>query len=353
MIVAENSIPSLQEFASLMAAVDRLLNADAQQREAYYAGRGGHLLEQDVYRAICWCAQQTPFAGSIRLVSGAAFPDIVAGGYYGVEVKSTIKNRWTSVGGSILESTRIGDVQRIFLTFGKLGHPVEFRSRPYEACLSGISVTHYPRYQIDMCLEQGQTIFDKMGIPYDVLRRLENPVAPVSAYYRAQLQPGERLWWAADETEGSGPPTLRLWSSLSPEEKESQLAQGCALFPELMADGSRMKNKYDRFSLWLVAEHGVVNTHLRDGISAGGQVELPTLEGSLVRMPAVFGRIHRYHTLIAQTIEQTAQPVLEEYWGQPVERDRIRQWCVLAAVMASASVDYHRALSVLRTLFHR
>lgn len=166
-------------------------------------------------------------------------------------------------------------------------------------------------------------------------------------------QPGERLWWAADETEGSGPPTLRLWSSLSPEEKESQLAQGCALFPELMADGSRMKNKYDRFSLWLVAEHGVVNTHLRDGISAGGQVELPTLEGSLVRMPAVFGRIHRYRTLIAQTIEQTAQPVLEEYWGQPVERDRIRQWCVLAAVMASASVEYHRALSVLRTLFHR
>ena len=75
------------------------------------------------------------------MVSGASFPDIVAKKYYGVEVKSTIKNQWKSIGSSILESTRDQNVERIYLTFGKLGKPVAFRSRPYEQFLSGISVT--------------------------------------------------------------------------------------------------------------------------------------------------------------------------------------------------------------------
>ena len=353
MIVSETPKPTLPEFQSLMAATDCLLNADAQHAEAYYAGRGGHLLEQDVYDAICQCAKGTPFQGTIQLVSGASFPDIVANRFYGVEVKSTTKNHWTSIGSSILESTRIPNVERIFLTFGKLGHPVRFLSKPYEACLSGIAVTHYPRYQIDMCLNEGETIFDKMGISYDELRRSDNPVSAVSAYYRAQLKPGERLWWAGDEVEKSSPAKLRLWSSLAPQEKEIMIAKGYALFPELIADGTVLKDKYDGFALWLVADFGVVNNHLRDGFSAGGQVELPTLEGETVRMPATFGRINRYQALIRQTIERTPEAVLKEYWKQPINKHRIKQWCVLAAIRASTSVEYHTALSVLRCIFNQ
>ncbi len=351
MIISENSKPTLCEFQRLMRNTDALLNNDAQKRESYYANRGGHLLECDVCDAISECAKGTAFDGTIQLVSGASFPDIVANKYYGVEVKSTNKNHWTSIGSSILESTRIQDVERIFLTFGKLGHPVEFLSRPYEACLSGIAVTHYPRYQIDMRLAEGETIFDRMGIPYDQLRNMDNPVAPVSAYYKSKLKPGERLWWAGDDVEAAAPATLRLWSNVAKTEKERLTAQGYALFPELLADGHSVRNKYDNFALWLVADYGIVNNHLRDGFSAGGQVELPTLTMQMVRMPATFGRINQYRSLIVQTIMNTPETVLEEYWNEPVRQDRVRQWCSLAASAAASCVPRTQALSVLYCIF--
>ena len=193
MIISENKKPPLEDFQDLMMKTDTMLNVEAKGRELYYKGRNGTQLEEDVYDALSRCALHTPFEGTIQLVSGASFPDIVANRFYGVEVKSTNKNHWKSIGSSILESTRNQNVERIFLTFGKLGAPVAFKSRPYEECLSGISVTHYPRYQIDMELGKGETIFDKMGISYDTLRKMDNPVAPVSQYYKKQLKPGGKF----------------------------------------------------------------------------------------------------------------------------------------------------------------
>ncbi|MDE7454448.1 MAG: hypothetical protein K2M64_01310, partial [Clostridia bacterium] len=137
MIISENNKPSIEIFRDIMRRTDEALNADAKKREDYYTKRSGKLLESDVYNAVAECAKGTQFEGTICLVSGSSFPDIVANKLYGVEVKSTEKNHWTSIGSSILESTRDVDVQRIFLTFGKLGRPVQFLTRPYEECLSG------------------------------------------------------------------------------------------------------------------------------------------------------------------------------------------------------------------------
>ena len=252
------------------------------------------MVRRHFYEALTRAAYRTPFEGSIQLVSGAAFPDIVANNYYGVEVKSTNKNHWRSIGSSILESTRIQSVERIFLTFGKLGAPVEFRSRPYEECLYGSSVTHYPRYQIDMELRPGETIFDKMGVPYDVLRKMNNPVELVSRYYKSQLKPGESLWRAdtGNIEEESAPPTVKLWTALSADMKEVLTVQGYALFPEVLQSGS--PKKYNRYALWLVTKQGVVNTNIRDSFSAGGKVPMRTTEGIDVLMPAAFGRIRKY-----------------------------------------------------------
>ena len=171
MIVSVNPKPSIAEFADLMKKTDDLLNYDATQRPTYYAHRGGNPLEDDVHSALEECAKGTVFENTIEKISGQKFPDIVAARFYGVEVKSTKDNHWTSTGSSILETTRVADVERIYMTFGKLGgNPIEFLSKPYEKCLSGIAVTHMPRYLIDMRLKDGETIFDKIGIEYDVLR---------------------------------------------------------------------------------------------------------------------------------------------------------------------------------------
>lgn len=350
MIVAGNPKPSLQEFADLMKRVDIALNADAGKRPSYYAGRNGTQLEADVRDAAVECARNTAFEGTIELVSGSSFPDIVAAKHYGIEVKSTKSNHWKSIGSSILESTRISDVERIFLTFGKLGDTVEFLSRPYEECLSGIAVTHYPRYQIDMTLAQGETIFDKMGISYEELRMMSNPVEPVSKYYRSRLRQGESLWWAGDRVDTAVPMTVRLWKTLSSAEKDELEAAIYIYFPETIMSSCRQE-KYDRATLWLATEKGVINANVRDSFSAGGRNEMETMGGTMLRMPAVFKKISDHIRNIAEVLKDTPDEVLSDKWGCDVGDDRARQWIELA-VNASEDLGIRSAAKdVLEKIF--
>lgn len=349
MIISDNVKSEKIKFQSLISRMDKLLNDDAAVHEDYYVKRGGKLLEQDVFGAIQECSKGTEFQGTIQLVSGASFPDIVANNYFGIEVKSTEKDHWTSIGSSILESTRNHDVEKIYLTFGKLGKPVQFISRPYEECLSGIAVTHYPRYQIDMKLHSGETIFDKMGVSYDDLRTMENPVAPVSKYYKSKLKPGESLWWANDDAESIVPPTVRLWTSLSQELKERCAIQGYVLFPEILSNSS---TKYNRYALWLATQQGIVNTNIRDSFSAGGQIAMPLSSGVLVKMPAAFGRIKKYRNEIIKTIDCIDEDVLMRYWGiESTTSDKLHQWIKLVASSADSTVGYGMAYAVLCEIF--
>jgi len=355
MIISTACEQQLPDFQTLVARMDRALNQDARQREDYYTTRGGKKLEEDVYRAITHCAVGTPFEGSVELVSGASFPDIVAKGMFGIEVKSTEKDHWQSIGSSILESTRDQNVERIYMTFGKLGRPVEFKSKPYEDCLSEIVVTHYPRYRIDMQLQEKseKTIFEKMNIDYDELRKMDNPVPVVSRYYKSILKEGQSLWWAADNVESpeeAAPMAARLWTSLSHEEKESLTVQGYALFPEVLSQANN--KKYNRYALWLATQKGVINTNIRDSFSAGGKVEMQSKGGLIIKMPAAFGRIKKYHDVIEQTIMDADEQLLTEYWGEPVRADRLRQWCRLVALSADKVVGYDIANGVLDNIFH-
>ena len=351
MIISTACQMELPAFQALMSKTDAFLNEDACRRESYYITRGGKKLEEDVYSALSHCAQGTAFEGTVKLVSGASFPDIVAKHMFGVEVKSTEKNHWQSIGSSILESTRDQKIERIFMTFGKLGKPIQFLSKPYEDCLSEIVVTHYPRYRIDMQLQEKHqlTIFEKMHIDYDELRTMDNPVPIVSQYYKSQLKPGESLWWAANEVESSTPMTARLWTALSREEKERLTVTGYALFPEVLSIGNN--KKYNKYALWLATKKGVINTNIRDGFSAGGRVYMKSEGGMLVEMPAAFGRIKRYRDLIEETINEYDRDVLSEYWGVDVEDNRIKQWCKLVAHEVESSIDYAVIWSILSNIF--
>lgn len=354
MIISENSKPEIAEFQRLMRKTDIFLNNEAKTRENYFQKRTAQLLEEDVCEALKNCSKGTKFENSIQLVSGAQFPDIIAAHYYGVEVKSTIKNHWTSTGSSILESTRIPNVERIFMTFGKLGTPVEFRSRPYEECLSEIAVTHYPRYKIDMNLKKGETIFDKMGISYDDLRKMSNPSAPVAKYYRSKLKPGESLWWSQDVEniqEETVPMTVKLFSTLDKEEKDIYRVQMVTLFPTLLGCS---QSKYDNPSLWLLTQKGIISTHIRDEFSAGGQVEMKTQTGIIVKMPAIFGRIEKYKKEIIRTLNFSSIQTLTENWKENLREDRLCQWCELCAknYAQEDKSKYDTALSVLYKVFN-
>lgn len=317
------------------------LNSEAALNPSYFASRNGTLLESDVFEVVKDCAKGTKFEGSIvNLVSGSAFPDITIEDYvlknrlYGVEVKSTKENHWKTIGSSILESSRIKNVDRIFLCFGKLGSPVEFKTRKYEDCLSGISVTHYPRYQIDMDLKNGETIFDKIGVGYDVIRNLENPVPTVAKYYKSRLKSGESLWWASNPEDEAVSATVRLWSVLSVEEKDEFVAKACVYFPEIF--GSNLK-KYNRYALWLATQNGVIDTNVRDDFSAGGKVDFRLKSGLCVKIPAVFGKIDKFADCIKLLLLNTEEDVLKSFWNvDSVSDDRILQWCRLVFEMFGA-----------------
>lgn len=324
-----------QEFKDLMSSSESWLNQDAQSRDSYYKTRSGKPLEKDVFEVVTRNAVGTSFEGTIQLISKNYFPDIVANKYYGVEVKSTKEDKWTSMGSSILESTREECVERIYMMFGKLGGvPAKFRCRPYEEVLSGVAVTHYPRYQIDMRLRVGETIFDKMKVPYDTMRKMEQPASVVIDYYKKQLKPGESaLWWMGgdDIEESSSPVSIQLLSSLSEETQDDLVAHGYAFFPEIFQTGGR--TKYNRFALWLILERGIVDTSLRDKFTAGGR-GIFLISGKQISIPQVLVRLRKYRDAIIDIINKTSESKLLYHWQifhvEKIQENRISQWITIA-----------------------
>ena len=345
MLISVNPHPSLHEFQQLMKKSDNILNEDALKRHNYYASRNGVLLEDDVLSALEESSKGTRFENTIEKISGQHFPDIVAAKLYGVEVKSTKKDQWTSIGSSILESTRISGIEKIYMTFGKLGGtPIEFMSKPYEKCLNDIAVTHMPRYRIDMNIDAGNTIFDKIGIPYDELRKMENPIAPVSKYYRNQLKKGESLWWTGDNSDEAVSAKIRIWKTIPSKEKNYYTIQGCINFPEIF------KGNYDRYALWLTSQ-GVVDPHIRDQFSAGGKEPMLLSNGKIAKLPGVYRRIKENINYFIQLIA-LQEPTL------PIEtipvhgtelKNRIAEWC--KEVSTYTPHNYNESMDALQTMF--
>ncbi|MCB6994255.1 hypothetical protein LI177_12270 [bacterium 210820-DFI.6.37] len=334
MIISTDRTPSLEEFEALCQDACAVMNDQAEKDPDYYISKGAQKLEVEVKKALDMAARGTGFEGTIQIISGQRFPDIVAHGYYGVEVKSTKEDKWTLIGGSVAEGTRVEDVEHIFFLFGKLRKPVQFKTRRYEECLCDIAVTHSPRYRIDMNLAKGETIFDKMGVSYDDMRRMDNPIRPVVEYFRSTLKPGESLWWVNGEEHKAGetsvPPKIRLWKTLSSEEKDDMIAQGFALFPELFG---KRQNKYERFTLWLVANHGIVSTSMRDSFSAGGKKDLKIADKLYKAIPQKFYQLSIYRDKVKDILLNTDKTILARNWDGDFQ-DPIEKWIQLVCEAA-------------------
>ena len=260
-------------------------------------------------------------------------------------MKSTKDNHWTSTGSSILESTRISSVEHIYMTFGKLGgRPIQFLSKPYEECLYDIAVTHMPRYLINMQLRPEETIFSKMGISYDSLRRMDNPVAPVARYYRKNLKEGESLWWAGENTDETVSAKIRLWRNLTSEEKRFHTVYGCVNFPEIFG------GDYNRYALWLTSQ-GVVDPHIRDQFSAGGQEEMRLSSGEKVKFPAVYRRVKAYSELFIRRMRQDDPKALIERASVNEDNLKKRLTAWIDYVSKRTNMKYEVSKDALNVLF--
>lgn len=329
MIVSLNPDPERSEFDLLLNSTLQELNDHAIKDPKKVARLLGRDLEPFVKDVMTDLAVGTVFQDSIELIGGQKFPDIVAKKFYGIEVKTTKSNHWKTTGNSVFEGTRVGSVERVFMMFAKLAHPVEFRCRPYEDVLSEIVVTHSPRYLIDMDLVAGNTIFDKINMPYDTLRKEENPIRPIIEYYKTRLKPGEELWWMDQDAKSNSSFVIKIWNNLSAHEKYSYTIRAMAFFPEIFGNTNR---KYNGVAMWLIKHEGIVCPNVRDLFSAKGKAPY-TLGGTVYPdVPRVLINLFNNFPDIITIIEDTSAADLSTYWEVTTsEEDKISDWIDLVS----------------------
>jgi hypothetical protein len=348
MIISANPEPNRSEFDALLKSTLYELNNQATKSSKSISILTGNKLEPYVAKVMSDLAIGTVFENSIKEIGGQRFPDIVAKKYYGVEVKTTTQNHWKTTGNSVLESTRVEDVERIFMLFAKLASPIEFRCRPYEECLSEVVVTHSPRYLIDMNLEQGKTIFDKIDISYDTLRKKENPIRPIVDYYKNKLKPGEELWWMDAENDiKSSNIVIRIWNKLDSGEQQRIRNNAMVYFPEIFGNKS---SKYDRLPVWLVNHESVVCKNVRDLFTAGGKGIIETNEMTFQNVPRIFLKLDDNINFIIKKIEQTSSTELSEYWGvKTSDKQKLADWIELVSTHAD-NIQSAKHLSIKQLL---
>lgn len=89
-------------FAELMGKTEHILNDNAKCDPVTYRNLSASELEESSLYTIQEACRDTPFnKDEVKLISGQRFPDIIADKYYGIEVKSTKSDSWTSTGSSI------------------------------------------------------------------------------------------------------------------------------------------------------------------------------------------------------------------------------------------------------------
>lgn len=305
-----------EAFAELMCKTENEMNKAALGNPNAFKSISPSKLEVLSTDYIKKCCIGTPFSPeNINLVSGRYFPDIIAEKYFGVEVKSTSKDHWCSIGSSVVESSRDKFVENIYMLFGNLGgNPPKFKCRPYQDVLSEITVTHSPRYLINMELTGSNTIFDKMGITYDEFRTGSDSIERVRRYYRNKAlseNKSEMPWWLTSiDYERTTGFSFRLWSDVDMYEKSYLHALSMVLFPETLTPKSS-KDKYTNMALWLCAYRQIVCPNIRDVFSAGGQIKF--VDGKRIKkpLPKIFATIVNHANNVKNILKEPSRDVIE------------------------------------------
>jgi len=347
MIISNNNTAKINAFKQLLSATTAQLGNNAQKSPSKILALTGSKIENYIKDVMSELAVNTEFADSIELISGHKFPDIIAANYFGVEIKTSSQNHFKTTGNSITETTRIAGIERIFLLFAKLNAPIEFKVRPYEDVLSGVVVTHSPRYLIDMDLPPKQTIFHRLGTTYDEFRKQQNPIKTIIKHYKKTLKEGEQLWWMGANETPSPNLVIRMWHNLPKQEAQTLKNAAMAFFPEIF---SKSPAKFGRFALWLTTQKSIICPNIRDLFTSGGKCDLTIGTKTYPQIPRIALNLYANYADIVAQIEQTAALELERFWQTSVnEANKIKIWLELISQNLEQILD-DKNLNLLQTL---
>ena len=304
-----------------------------------YANRNAQEIEFDTVQILEEVKPRTAFEYSkIELKSGHFFPDIIAGNHYGIEVKTTKEDKWTSLGNSIFEGVSNSDIKNIYIMFGNLGStPPQFRFRPYQDCLKNIAVTHSPRYMIDMDIaDSGElNIFQKMNTTYEHYKDLPDieKVSLMRAHYLKQSKKGgfEMPWWMG-ETEGIT--KLSFFSEANTQEKLEMITRALILFPSLYHYRSD-QNKYKPLALWLCTRYGRLLYNVRDEFTGSGQLQYVNGKRLNKPYPKIAKTVMDYRAYIKRLLQNPDNELMidiSEMWDFPYHKDNLYEsWINMVA----------------------
>lgn len=248
-----------------------------------------------------------------------AFPDIQANGF-GVEVKTTNKDSWQSVGNSVFEGMRDSAVKKIYVVFGKMGGLPDVRWGRYEERITHVRISHAPRFVLEM--DRDSSLFNKIDITYDAFSKLSatDKMGYIRKYSRGRLKPGERLWWLEDENSEGLPLEIKLYMHLTTEEKIKLRAEGAILCPQIVG-GSRQKDKYNDIAFFFLQHRNVFCPQTRDLYSAG------SVAGKERGGNYIFRSLKNIEANMREVASTLEDALILEYWGISVKpKDRIKEW---------------------------
>lgn len=310
-----------EEFEPILATAAERLGEDVR---ASAANRSPDAFQQKVFDVLTATAK----GANINIhptFHPHAFPDIKANGF-GVEVKTTTKDSWLSVGNSVFEGMRDPSVKQIYVMFGKMGGMPSVKWGRYEDRVTHVRISHAPRFVIEM--DRDSSLFEKMNVSYDDFSRLspDGKMRHVREYSRARLQKGERLWWIEDDRSGATgiPLEVRLYMNLTNAEKSALRAEGALLFPQIAA-GGRDKTKYTDVAFYFLKYRNVFCPQTRDLFTAGSVAGKERGGNYLLRA------LIKNEQAIWDAAQRLDDYLFEEYWGVTVPpSDRIEHWLRLA-----------------------
>ncbi len=308
-----------EQFEALLDQVVERLNTDAQATTDHHAPQA---FQQFVFDVLQQVAVESSSVRVDPTFHPHAFPDIRANGY-GVEVKSTIKDTWLSVGNSVFEGMRDPNVSEIYVVFGKFGGFPSVRWGRYEERITHVRISHAPRFVLEM--DRDSSLFDHMNVSYNEFAALSphEKMRHIRAYSRNRLKAGERLWWLEDEHDEGRPLEVRLYMHVSQEDKVRLRAEAALLCPQIVKP-SRTRNKYNDAAMYLLTVHGVFAPQTRDLFSAGSvAMRASDQRGGIYVLRA----LQDIETAMRDAAGRLGDSFFEEYWGVVVPREqRLVEW---------------------------
>lgn len=290
MIISNQKTDNQSIFEEILSKTKNKMVSESIRKEIEYTNLNSNDIEEIVFDRVVKHAENTIFENTFELKSSTFFPDIYSDKYpYGIEVKTKKSaNNWKTNGNSVLETSRIENVDIIYLFFCRLLNPVEIKFDIYQNCIEDVTVTHSPRYLINMEVARKENFFNKINLDYDVLRKSDDPIRKIINYYREITEPGEEVWWMGEQPiieDIYTKPILTQFTKLEPSQKIIIRNSAFAKFPEIL---STKQDKFVRVSSWMVANLGVICRSTRDIFTAGGQKKIEFNGKTYENMPRIF-----------------------------------------------------------------